>query len=308
VDGTLFFVMRDQLWASDGTPAGTVPLATISPLASASGSPLAGANGQLFFAGSDARSGVELWKSDGTPAGTMLLANLAPDTSRDTYGSNPSSLTNVDGTLFFVADDGVHGMELWRSDATVAGTALVKDINSGAASAFADQSGQLTAAVDGTLFFVAEDGISGGELWRSDGTDPGTVRLTHIDPGPYGPRPWRLTAVDGRLFFLSGTGLWKSDGTAPGTAQVADISVLGGFYPSALTAANGVLCFLTRGSNGTQLWRSDGRARGTMPVAEFSVTDLDVDWAGLTAVNSTVVLFAPVGATSGDGNHSASTT
>jgi ELWxxDGT repeat protein len=35
----------------------------------------------------------------------------------------------VGDTLYFAADDGSHGTELWRTDGTRAGTWLVKDIN-----------------------------------------------------------------------------------------------------------------------------------------------------------------------------------
>ena len=43
----------------------------------------------------------------------------------------PRNLTNVNGTLFFTADDGTNGRELWKSDGTAAGTVLVKDISPG---------------------------------------------------------------------------------------------------------------------------------------------------------------------------------
>ena len=51
----------------------------------------------------------KLWRSDGTLAGTFL----AGDIQLGTASSSPTELTNVNGTLFFVADDGTDGSELW---------------------------------------------------------------------------------------------------------------------------------------------------------------------------------------------------
>ena len=64
-----------------------------------------------------------------------LLPSLAPTMLLDINpkgSSNPSSFTQVNNLVFFAADDGSHGAELWASNGSAAGTYLVKDINPGA--------------------------------------------------------------------------------------------------------------------------------------------------------------------------------
>src|SRR5262249_34726783 len=130
--------------------------------------------GTLFFC-TGGPSDYQLWKTDGTGDGTVIVKDFSP-------GTSPFDLTNVNGTLFFGANDGTHGNELWKSDGTTAGTVMVKDIFPGSHGSFAKfETGSLIRIgmtnVNGTLFFVA-DGGSGYlnyELWKSDGTAAGTV-------------------------------------------------------------------------------------------------------------------------------------
>ena len=118
-----------------------------------------------------------------------------------------------------MANDGVNGQELWKSDGTSAGTVLVKNIGPGNVSGAPAE----LSVVNGTLFFSAADFVSGRELWRSDGTAAGTVLVKDIAPGSQSSDPSTLTNGNGTLFFAATAfdgRLWKSDGTAAGTSPV----------------------------------------------------------------------------------------
>src|SRR4029453_7706767 len=104
--------------------------------------------------------------------------------------------TVVGNTLYFIANDGVGGPELWKTDGTSAGTVLVKDIRPGDTGS---SPAQLTAA-GGVLYFTADDGVAGREVWKSDGTADGTVIVRDIVAGMNSSNPTELTAVGDTLF------------------------------------------------------------------------------------------------------------
>jgi ELWxxDGT repeat protein len=137
--------------------------------------------------------------------------------------SAPSVLTAVGDTLLFRANDGIHGHELWRTDGTEGGTALVADIAPGDPSSFL----YAATASSGRIFFVADDWSNGTELWTSDGTTAGTFMVLDIFPGVNGSYPSGLVHTRGGLYFAANDGvtgheLWVTDGTSAGTHLVQD--------------------------------------------------------------------------------------
>ena len=306
VGGVLFFAADDgnyggELWRSDGTAAGTRRVRNINPLPAASSLPiwptclpycgtlpeLRAMDDTLYFAADDGSSGVELWKSDGAEAGTMRVKDI----NAGVYGSQPFGLTAWRGALFFWASDG-QGYDLWKTDGTEAGTVVVRDINSYVVPAAGDR--PLLVEMNGSLYFAADDeGPSGRELWKTDGTTDGTVQVADVIPGSAGSSPSELTNASGTLYFAtveaytSRSALWKSDGTADGTVPVGDFVAVSG-----LTAVNGTLVFLGQDRLGPwQVWRTDGSAAGTQPLVDVTVIP-DVYWYTRAVFDGSIFFLA----------------
>jgi len=181
-------------------------------------------------------------------------------------------------TLFFTADNGVNGLELWKSDGTAAGTVLVRDIRAGSSSSNLEN----LTAVGSTLFFTADDGVNGKELWKSDGTAAGTVLVRDIRAGSSSSNPRNLTAVGNTLFItafdgVNGEELWRSDGTAAGTVLVADTRPgASSSNPSNLRAVGSTLFFSAdNGVNGEELWSVSTPAIPTLAIAATNASQTE---------------------------------
>ncbi len=125
-------------------------------------------------------------------------------------------------------------------------------------------------AVGNTLYFTAQGG-GGRELWRSNGTEAGTVRVKDIRPGPTGSSPEDLVDVAGTLYFVadngSGRAIWKSDGSSAGTVLVVQHPTA---YLYGLHAFIGRLFFVSSTDAGHELWKTDGSPGGEQLVAPIA--------------------------------------
>lgn len=201
----------------------------------------------------------------------LFAANLLIDAA----GFSAANSVTVDGTSYFFADNGPTGRELWKSDGSIAGTTLVKDLTPGAAPSELVSMHQangkavfLTVVHHGVVNHQLKDDYT---LWSSDGTAEGTVPLMQFNSVVYlvtaqvgdqvaivlaKQSPLNQggdTSDDSYLYFTNGT----SAGTRLVKSHIAQME--GGYLTTHLamkvfTAGNHVV-YTTQNDD---LWSSDG--------------------------------------------------
>jgi ELWxxDGT repeat protein len=188
----------------------------------------------------------------------LMSASLIKDINPGAPGSQIQNAVTLNNDVYFAANDGVHGEELWKSDGTAAGTMMLDDINPGPGSS---NPADLTV-VGNSIYFTANDGVHGTELWITNGTAASTTMVADINPGAASSNPNSLTLGGGYrgfpLLYFMATG---SDGTPQvydaiprSTPAVMEISK-GLTNISDLTSDGGPAFFsATDVAHGTELW------------------------------------------------------
>jgi ELWxxDGT repeat protein len=296
-----------ELWQTNGTLAGTTLVKDIMPgalssfnLNSSPGSTLF-TNGTYLLFAANTSAGNELWKSDGTTAGTILLKDINTGNS-GADSSNPDNFIALNNIVLFTATDATDGNELWKTDGSAAGTVLVKDINPGTGNSTTfDVFPGVQSPVflgfhifNNRAYFNANDGVSAGEIWVTDGTKANTTLLKDFPfTAPNFPRPFLFDAINfpGKFIFPYGdlttrSELWQSDGTSGGTVLFKSFSPTTPgqmpfiFIPYNVDFVNQTLTnplfngkfFFAAGTpaQGTELWSSDGTVGGTNLVKDIN--------------------------------------
>lgn len=302
----VFFTADDgvngyQLWVSDGTQQGTLKLATINPSGSMSYYfNSVGLFSKVVFVVNDGTNGEELWVTNGTTAGTLLLKDINPGTQ----SSSIQGMQKLGNRLLFSAKTAALGSELWITDGSASGTVMVKDINLGSGGSNLSWN---KVEYNGKLYFAAKNSVTGVEMWCSDGTADGTYLIKDINPGAENGMyvdnlqiQYFFGAVyNDKLYFTANDGingheLWVTDGTAANTMMVKNIHPSSSSHPRNFLVFNNLLYFTADdGVHGREIWKTNGTTAGTQKVTDFFGSP--AYFSGFKVFNDKFVFFASDG-------------
>lgn len=209
-------------WVSNGTKAGTVMLRDIAVgVPSSNPSQFTSVGLLAYFRAESLGHGMELWVTDGTTGGTVQVADIYPGE----MGSNPDHLTVLGDSLIFMARNPQEGNELWILRPGREPTTFYY-IRGGKDSTVARN----FFVWKGFVYFQADDGVHGEELWRTDGTTAGTSMVKDIVEAPFEPLSVSLVHPVGDRLFVSarsattGRELWIWDDSEREPRLVRDIA------------------------------------------------------------------------------------
>lgn len=294
----------NELYKSDGTEAGTVFLKDVKPgLGNSNPYPVAIDDNYLYFGAQQSTdpslppptnppaSNFGFWKTDGTASGTSLIQPI------QVYRAGRPSIINYKGDFYFAANDGTNGFELWKSDGTTAGTAMLKAIRAGLPSGSSNPTSFTIVGDD--LYFTANAGIFlSSKLWKTDGTEAGTVEVTDtnsvgillrtLPPNPLANIKGKLfiyTESDTNLVTATGDEYWVYENDSFSMLKDINQGALDTFIANLAVINNGsyphipefyevddgsLLLVVETGDKGKELWKTDGTEAGTVIVKDIN--------------------------------------
>lgn len=182
----------------------------------------------------------------------LLLAAVFFALSSSAFAAPPKSLGDLNqverlesfafgvqsGSLvYFTRISEADGVDLWKTDGTVAGTAFVKNISPTVGGGGLVNFSPATIGGQDGAYFAASTAAAGTELWVTNGTAVGTKIVKDINPGAgsglqINPFLQTILTINGSsvAFFgadngVNGRELWSTDGTPAGTNMIQDLNV-----------------------------------------------------------------------------------
>jgi len=266
VNGTVFYVVGSDLWASTGTLTGTYAVTTGSSLANYVPQSLRSFNNSLYFLKSNATNNQQLFSSQGTAKSTPTPVNLIDGSGQSVVLSSSAKVVDVFNNFLYLNDNG----NLYQVSST--GVALLKATNyvesNGTANSVA---GKSIVNANGTLFFAGKESQGNYSLYKLGPADASAVKLGSIPANPGTSQPINFSSVEGRVFFTAldaytGNSLFTTTGIINSTTGRANIDYVLSLDASTSINSFGSNVFFgspTNSSVGNEPWVSNGTLAGT---------------------------------------------
>ena len=275
VGDTIYFSANDgstgnELWAHDTSNHSTWRVTDVN---SGAGNSIAGdrlielVGNTIYFSAYDGSTSLELWAHDTSNHSTWQVADINSGSGSSNAGLFMHQV--VGDTIYFSADDGSTGHELWAHDTSNGSTWRVADINSGSDGSapgwhYGDRVIHQILAGD-TIYFPADDGITGNELWAYDTSNRSLWQVADINSGSGDGNPGSriFLLIGDTIYFRAHTGqdwtLWAHDTSNHSTWQVTNISsgsnsVYLGNYMRGVVLGDTIYFDADDGSTGQELW------------------------------------------------------
>ena len=284
LNGNLYFTANNKTFVSGGTEQNTRELS--SNLRFSHPNNGVSLNGKFYFYAEfhDADEG-----SKGKELCVLNNGNIAlvQDIKANNGNSEVDNLIAHNGKVYFSADNGSVGQELWVYDTGTNTTRLLKNIRveapntSGAGSSISNMT-----IHNGLIYFTAQENVSQNELWRTNGTENGTVKIAVIDTANENDQDDDIIAskinnlidFNGKLYFSAfadgiGNELWSYDGVNNTSKLIKDIDLgSAAGSPKNFIKFNNELLFTASSdtNRGDELYKTDGTEEGTVKIKRLN--------------------------------------
>ncbi len=273
-----------EMWTSDGTARGTKLLKDIVPGSRGSRPEMpVAAGGRVFFRAMQADGTQELWVTDGMEEGTERVMAFP------TGGGSLFPIAGTDAGGFFTYErwDSDVPVELWFSGGGAEAPVLLNPLNeAGTSRAIEDPYAAVSAGA--WCYFIANE----DEVWRSDGTVAGTVKLADAPVVMQGWNPI-LAVAGGRVYVTANpvefpAEIWSCTLDGQDARTILPETPLTAWQVRRMVGAGDRVYLVAQDNEDTRtLWTSDGTQAGTRSIAlvhagitDYQPLDGGVEWGG----------------------------
>lgn len=267
--GSTFFIAEDgpngiNPWITDGTTSGTFKLKNISTFSEhleiGDYKVIIATEQAIFF-----EANKQLWKTDGTEAGTNLV------TSQTTSISGMQARGN---DLFIFDGSSPARLHIYRNN----NLELLKtwDDRSSDPMNYQIYNGGMTVLGDTVYFVLFRQAAATNELWKSDGTIPGTVLVASLPEELFGISVGPLVSANNLVFLRSAGHIYQSTG-ALGNLEEIEGTYYMDPYRGAFVSTGSAVFFVSGRINmddQADLYMTTGKSGGIQKVAEYVYPNL----------------------------------